>query len=180
MKTLEEYIDAARHEFKPNAFGTARYDDYRIMGTYQYDSFKPTEEIFDTSMLINHTNVCNSEFIILHHAMTNMLIDICRENEIKKVDLLTVEFNIKEDKIEFDMCLPKELDQNQILVDLIQKFFNEHKEDLPKEICLVAFDYDNFDASIENDKWHPGTDASMTFFGDDEDEGYYEEYVLSM
>lgn len=109
MKTYKEYYELSKDQCSKSLMkDEQRYgknwwklnDEYtqnKFKTTQNYDFIKPLIDKNDTPLIMNTTNVYNSEWVILHHMFVQMVIDYIKDNNIDD-NLYSYCININLDK----------------------------------------------------------------------------------
>ena len=194
MKTYKEYYQIGLDEHldwkskQKDEWWRAKQnkDELELKGEY-LETITPLseEEKNDSPLFKNHTNVKNSEWVILFGMLGQALIDWCVENgkqenlwffsiKVKRVvdgieDLYIPSFNVKYYFPDTQVVKSPEdeskregfVDCQDFLLGLISEFLERNKRDLPLDWNMFCFGLDDLEASCRYGVWTPASDGYM-------------------
>jgi hypothetical protein len=193
MKTYDDYYDI----FHKESWRRTSQSELTCGRKWWRDNRKD-DFINDMPITENKSKVKNSEWVILHHSIVQLIIDYITEHPLKnevysyslEIDFETGLFkNYLNDVIDDNCQLPdsdvdykvltvygiddhsisESYDQlNTEIFNYVKTFIKKHKGDLDK-MTKMFFCIDEMYDSLKIGSWSPGSDSSMSFYTNDDE-----------
>lgn len=182
-------ITYGKEWWKKNA-DNGRFD---LIGEFPMTTIRSVDEKNDIPIYENHTNVLNSEWVILHNMFISVLIDYIKEHCFEHVvDIYRLNISLDKPKWKLSLCDKKDEEINfpdsdpyimegvdsyvsdqetldkydelsQLLYFHFVEFCRRHFVDLNK-MDYLSFSVENVKDSISYGGWSPSSDSSFTLY----------------
>lgn len=166
-------------------------------GVKWWDKNSINDDVNDLPLIENRTNVKSSEYVILHDMLVQLLLDYITEHPINndvyalsmEIDLLKGSWRTYLNDLEdLDLSVPngekcdiKTLspvmdeaivksyeDLYEHMYYFISEFIRRNRDKYNEKITSVLFSTVNLKESLDEDKWMPSLDSSLSFYIDDD------------